>query len=102
MDELIVWTPEDVRPLKKKPRGRAKGWTNPKRHRPKNINKVGSIAARCRGCGTLLVMRLKWTPGPLSKFAEEVINSVKVCHGCGRKLEKPDLKKLRITLDIED
>lgn len=88
-------------PREKKKRGGARDMSKV-RHRPKNINKVRSISARCKGCGTLIVLRLEWTPGPLIKFAEEIIDSVKSCHGCGRKLEKPSMVDIKLTLSNEE
>lgn len=99
--QVVDLMPKGPSPKQRRPRGGARG-SQPKRHRPKNINKIHSIAARCKDCGTLIVMRLKWKPGPLIQFAEEIIKSVKTCHACGRKLEKPDLLKLRVSLDTKD
>ena len=105
LDSLLRWAtafqlnrpwPEDVKtvPLKREPRKN--------RARPKHINKFRSISARCRDCGTLIVMRVQWRPGPIIDFAQELIDTVKVCHSCGHVLELPDLSKMRLTLSKED
>ena len=97
MTELVAEVVAVAREPKK--RGGHKG---SKRHKPKYINKVGSITARCKGCGTLIVMRVQWRPGPILNFAEEIIASVKACHSCGRQLEMPQLKDILFTLSDKD